>query len=256
MNTKRCSGHKGHWECADKYPDHILPVSEFNKNGDGFQGFCRACQCRTTKMAQDSKPGHPITGQRKKNWKRGYATRMGVKQGGLGWQSCLDKAEEQWNIDVALFSNDQLRDVAQFATGIVPTKGVPPYRAHRKLPKVQRPKGKRVTIFKPDDPRGFVYIFKDHMKSVNGWLYYYKVGASHDPQERLNQANTWGDFECLYESEMVDECASLEKEVHQALSKYRVKGEWFQCDKTFIINKIEELVDARKEQAVAEQKVS
>ena len=55
---------------------------------------------------------------------------------------------------------------------------------------------------------------------------------------------------------MVDECASLEKEVHQALSKYRVKVEWFQCDKTFIINKIEELVDARKEQAVAEQKVS
>jgi hypothetical protein len=243
MNTKRCGGHKGHWECADKYPDHILPVSEFNKLGDGFQGFCRTCQNRTTKMAQDSKPGHPITGQRKKNWKRGYATRMGVKPGDLGWQFCLDKAEEQWNIDVALFSNDQL---------MVPTKGVPPYRAHRKLPKVQRPKGKRVTIFKPDDPRGFVYVFKDHMKSIN----HYKVGASHNPQERLNQANTWGDFESVWESEMVDDCATLEKEVHQALSKYRVKGEWFQCDKTFIINKILELIDAREEQAMAEQKVS
>lgn len=55
---------------------------------------------------------------------------------------------------------------------------------------------------------------------------------------------------------MVDDCATLEKEVHQALSKYRVKGEWFQCDKTFIINKILELVDAREEQAVAKQKVS
>ena len=136
------------------------------------------------------------------------------------------------------------------------SSNTPTYRAHRKLPKVQRPKGKRVTIIKPDDPRGFVYIFKDHMKSVNGWLYYYKVGASHNPQERLNQANTWGDFESVWESEMVDDCATLEKEVHQALSKYRVKGEWFQCDKTFIINKILELVDAREEQAVAKQKVS
>ena len=133
---------------------------------------------------------------------------------------------------------------------------LPTFRAHRKLPKVQRPKGRRITIFKPDDPRGFVYIFKDHMKSVNGWLYYYKVGASHNPQERLNQANTWGDFESVWESEMVDNCASLEKEVHQALSEYRVKGEWFQCDKTFIINKILELIDAREEQAMAEQKVS
>ena len=94
------------------------------------------------------------------------------------------------------------------------------------------------------------------MKRSDGWLYYYKVGASHDPQERLNQANTWGDFESVYESKMVDDCVSLEKEVHQALSKYRAKGEWFQCNKDFIINKIRELVDAREEQEMGEQKVS
>ena len=134
---------------------------------------------------------------------------------------------------------------------------LPTFRTHRKLSKVDRPKSIRVTTKKIIDPRGYVYIFKDHMKSTGRvGINCYKVGASYNTQERLNQANTWGDFECLYESEMVDECVSLEKEVHQALSKYRVKGEWFQCDKTFIINKIEELVDARKEQAVAEQKVS
>ena len=131
------------------------------------------------------------------------------------------------------------------------SSNLPVFSTHRKLPKVQRPRGRRVTIFKPDDPRGFVYVFKDKMKRSNGWSYYYKVGASHDPQERLNQANTWGDFESVYESKMVDDCASLEKEVHQALSNYRVKGEWFHVDKTFIINKIQELVDAREEQAVA-----
>ena len=187
-----------------------------------------------------------LSKQRLKQYAKG---RLGVIIDGTGHRYKDVKAERQKLIDRA-------REEYCKYKSVYVSSNTPTYRAHRKLPKVQRPKGKRVTIFKPDDPRGFVYIFKDHMKSVNGWLYYYKVGASHDPQERLNQANTWGDFECLYESEMVDECASLEKEVHQALSKYRVKGEWFQCDKTFIINKIEELVDARKEQAVAEQKVS
>ena len=247
MNTRKCCGHKGHWYCADKYPDHILPVSEFNKNGDKLQGFCRTCQRLTNKMQEDIKPRHPITGERKKNWKRRYALSLGGKPKAPDWQSYLDRSEGQWHIELGQF-------IAVAPTETI--KGAPVYRTHRKLSKVDRPKSIRVTTKKIIDTRGYVYIFKDHMKSVNGWLYYYKVGASYDTKERLHQANTWGDFECLYESEMVDECASLEKEVHQALSKYRVKGEWFQCDKAFIINKIEELVDARKEQAVAEQKVS
>ena len=154
-----------------------------------------------------------------------------------GWGSYLEEAGKQWRIDNDMFSPKSL--------------------SYRKLPKVDRPKGRRVTIFKPNDPRGFVYIFKDHMKSTGRvGINCYKVGASHDPQERLNQANTWGDFESVYESKMVDDCVSLEKKVHQALSKYRWKGEWFQCDKYFIIKKIRELVDAREEQAMAEQKVS
>ena len=81
-------------------------------------------------------------------------------------------------------------------------------RPKRKLPKVDRPKGKRVTTIQVDDPRGFVYIFKDHMKHEG----LYKIGASHEPQERLDQANTWGDFESIYESEEVADCAKLEKE--------------------------------------------
>ena len=59
-----------------------------------------------------------------------------------------------------------------------------------------------------------------------------------------------GDFESVWESDMVDNCASLEREIHEILSRYKVKGEWFQVDKTFIINKIEELIDAREEQAM------
>jgi len=120
-------------------------------------------------------------------------------------------------------------------------------RKQMDLHEVDRPSRKRSPHTEVDDPRGSIYIFKDHMKSEPNL---YKVGASWKPKLRLREANVWGDFEALFQSHQVDDRASLEKEVHQALSKYRVKGEWFQCDKAIIINKIEELVDARKEQAM------
>ena len=125
-------------------------------------------------------------------------------------------------------------------------------RAKRKLPKVDRPKSIRITTKKVVDSRGYVYIFKDYMKPDG----LYKIGASHEPQERLDQANTWGDFESIYESEEVTDCARLEKEVHQSLRKYQAKGEWFKVTKDIVINTIQELIDAAQEQEMGEQKVS
>ena len=125
-------------------------------------------------------------------------------------------------------------------------------RTKRTLPKVDRPKSIRITTKKVVDSRGYVYIFKDHMKPDG----LYKIGASHAPQERLDQANTWGDFESIYESEEVTDCAKLEKEVHQSLRKYQAKGEWFKITKDIVINTIQELIDANQEQEMGEQKVS
>ena len=124
---------------------------------------------------------------------------------------------------------------------------VPFKRTKRKLPKVDRPKSIRITTKKVVDSRGYVYIFKDHMKSDG----LYKIGASHEPQERLDQANTWGDFESIYESEEVADCAKLEKEVHQSLRKYQVKGEWFKVSEDLAINTIKELVNESFNYAVA-----
>ena len=120
-------------------------------------------------------------------------------------------------------------------------------KTKRKLPKVDRPKSIRITTKKVVDSRGYVYIFKDHMKSDG----LYKIGASHEPQERLDQANTWGDFESIYESEEVADCAKLEKEVHQFLRKWNVKGEWFNIPEVLAINKTKEIVNESFNYAVA-----
>ena len=227
MEFKRCSGYKGHWECENDYPDHQVPVGEFSFH----VGRCRQCSNYYFTL----RPKHPVTGEVKKNWKHRIAISYGGVHGAPKWQSYLDAAEENWQKEIL---KDVIYNIA------------PPFnlaKTKRKLPKVDRPKSKRVTTIQVDDPRGFVYIFKDHMKREG----LYKIGASHEPQERLDQANTWGDFESIYESEEVADCARLENEVHQSLRKYQVKGEWFNITEDLAINTIKELANENFNYAVA-----
>ena len=68
MEFKRCSGYEGHWECADDYPDHRVPVGEFGPDGDGLQGKCRRCKTYYNGKYNPTMPRHPETGQRKMHW--------------------------------------------------------------------------------------------------------------------------------------------------------------------------------------------
>ena len=216
----------------------MVPVSEFSNDGkssDGLQGMCKKCFSYADKIRWVKRPKHPVTGEVKKNWKHRIAISYGGVHGAPKWQSYLDTAEEQWQKEIL---KDVIYNIA------------PPFnlvRTKRKLPKVDRPKSIRITTKKVVDPRGYVYIFKDHMKSKD----LYKIGASHEPQKRLDQANTWGDFESIYESEEVADCAKLEKEVHQFLRKWNVKGEWFNIPEVLAINKTKEIVNESFNHAVA-----
>ena len=54
MMKVRCSGHKGHWECVEDFPDHMVPVGKFNSGFtryNGFQSRCRRCERYTSKMS-------------------------------------------------------------------------------------------------------------------------------------------------------------------------------------------------------------
>ena len=100
--TKKCCGHKGHWECADEYPDHMVPVSEFNKERNGTYGVggrCRKCHTYSAKINNKLRPRHPETGERKMDWKRRTAKSIGGTRGTPDWQSYLDRAEESWMMD-------------------------------------------------------------------------------------------------------------------------------------------------------------
>ena len=98
--TKRCSGYKGHWECGEDYPDHILPITEFGLDvcsKHQLQGKCKAC-CRISVAFFT----HPHTGELKRNWKRNKAKKLGGVPDTLEWKSYLNKAEELWFNDATV----------------------------------------------------------------------------------------------------------------------------------------------------------
>ena len=106
------------------------------------------------------------------------------------------------------------------------------------------------------NPGGFVYIFKDKMKADG----YYKIGSTHDLNDRLGSGRTWGAIELVAYFE-TDDRRKLEKDVHNLLDKWNVKEydigrEWFNIPENIAIEKIQELIDAAQEQEMGEQKVS
>ena len=104
--TKRCSGYKSHWKCSDKYPDHMVPVENFNKcstNDDGLQPKCRKCDAYAANINHKTKrKRHPVTGQWKMNWKSDCAQSLGGARGTPEWQSYLDRSEELWPNDTTV----------------------------------------------------------------------------------------------------------------------------------------------------------
>ena len=232
--SKRCSGYKGHWECADEYPDHIVPVEEFDisaRSSSGHQGMCRKCRKLVSTANNRREIGHihPETGQFKWIFKHNAAKSLGGEQNSPEWQGYLDEAELLWKLEIENYPD------VKTAVKIKP-----------ELPKIQKdPKTKSISVPRETYPKeGYVYIFQDMMKP-NG---VYKIGSTDDVGGRLSNARTWGEFQCVrwFYS---DDCKALERKTHTELSEFKIKkdgmgDEWFQIAKDAAINKIQELSNA------------
>ena len=102
VELKRCSGFKGHWECEDKHPDHMVPVSNFgldNAREDSHFGMCKACCKVRDSIRNPTRERHPVTGQFKMDWKTAKAKELGgdIKNRHTpDWKFHLDWAEIMW----------------------------------------------------------------------------------------------------------------------------------------------------------------
>ena len=239
-DTKRCSGHKGHWECEEEHPDHIVPISEFNKDKNGQYGVGSRCKkCHRYSISLDK---HPITGELKRNWKADHAKSLGGVRNTPDWQSYLDKTEVAWNDEV-----QEIEAEAWLGT-------IFPRPPKDNLPR-SKPARKRVstTYDRPLPKEGWVYIMDTYR--------YNKIGKTWEDglRARRAEARRWGPADLVYWA-WFDDAMAAEKEIHRRLKRYKVEKEnvgeeLFNCPVSIARDEIkklqEELEDyARKEQAM------
>ena len=211
MNVKRCSGYRGHWECGEDYPDHMVPVDNFTVDAyskDGFQNKCR--KCKNYNWTQ--RPKHPTTGETKRDWKFRMAKSYGGVQGADKWQSYLDRAEEQWNKEVIEWKiNNKVVDITpRFKSEYGPSK----------------PMTKRETVHVEGEvvPQGWVYVIRN---TETPWLF--KIGKTYPDgiQSRLSEARRWGCFK-LEEKYWFEDALKAEKEVHAMLREHNMRNLGFE----------------------------
>ena len=216
---KRCSGYEGHWECADEYPDHMVPLSRFGTQ-TYWCGRCWVYHCH--EYHAHVRPRHPITGQPKNKWKHYKAIELGGIQNTPPWQTLLDEAEVLWGLEI--------------------NKPLPKFKS--KKPKFNQGQyGSSLTTPRdsakevvPREGPGEVYIFEDGMKMPG----LKKIGTTTDVGKRLQSGDTWGAFTCLYSKEFKRRFEA-EAKIHELLDDYRVYSnkEWFKVNTGLAIKTIE-----------------
>ena len=148
--TKKCCGHKGHWVCSDKYPDHMVSVEDY---GNNHKTQCGRCMSYRNHLVYKAEPRHPLTNQVKRHWKQNLAKSLGGVRGTPEWQSNLDKAEEQWHKEVTEWKiNDKVVDTtprhkSEFGQSTPMTK-----RETTVVEGEQVPEGWVYVVYNPDVP--------------------------------------------------------------------------------------------------------
>ena len=206
--TKRCGGYRGHWECIDEYPDHMVPVDQFNRDGNKKKGSCRSCHTYGSKINNTQKPHHPTTGQWKMNWKSDYAQSIGGARGTPEWQSYLDKAEAAWPKDATVVDiRPKLK--SEFGQSTPMTK--------RETVKVE---GEAV-------PEGWVYVVRNpDVPLMLGGIMQLKIGKTfrHGIPSIMSSARRFGRAKLMGKF-WFEEAYKAEQAVHRSLKEYNLRSQ-------------------------------
>jgi len=218
-DTKRCSGHEGHWVCADKYPDHEVPKNLFGSdatNKDGLDGRCRRCKnyyngINNSKIARAE----------------AYAKSVGIVANQKEWRALPKERRDK----VYRILDGETSPILEHSN-VVP---FPEKEQSKRLPSFVRntdlPRGIKTESERNADkqrkrtkyvPQGWLYAMRDHLKG-EGIL---KCGKTNDLGKRLSEANTWGDFEILHWVR-VSHAVDAETMMHNALFGKNIIREWF-----------------------------
>ena len=226
---KRCSGYKGHHECVDEYPDHMVPVSEFcsdRTSKDRLHHLCHKCMRYRNKIHSHTRIKHPLTGENKDDWKRRMAIGAGGVIGTPEWKSYLEKADAEWGEEVKghLLNTAPAQEVIAFIQSRKSEFGQSKPMTKRTITKVE---GERV-------PEGWVYVVRN--PDVPSIL---KIGKTFPDgiPDIMSSARRFGRAELVAKYEF-KEAYKAEQSIHKRLAKHNLRAlgytdcgkELFQCD--------------------------
>ena len=228
MEVKRCSGYKGHWECENDYPSHMVTANQFGKG----VSMCGRCKTRYDSIRNPTRERHPITGQFKMDWKTSRAIGLGgdIKNRHTPeWKSFLNKAEEEWGKEVTYWKiNDKVVDITpRFKSEFGPSK--PMTKRESKVVE-----GEKV-------PEGWVYIVQNPDVP---WVL--KIGKTWPDgiREIMSSARRFGRSELVYKFQFA-EALKAEQAVHAILHYCNLRTLGYDdCGMELFKCTLEEAIDA------------
>ena len=204
MNAKKCSGYKGYWACGEDYPDHMVPIDEFNYKSDskdGRQDMCVHCK------KVEKRTHNPKNNPKRKVWYKlagGQKNYFALSKDGRA-KIRAEAKNIQWKI------NDKVVDIT------------PRFKSEYGQSK---PMTKRETVHVEGEvvPQGWVYVIRN---TETPWLF--KIGKTYPDgiQSRLSEARRWGCFK-LEEKYWFEDALKAEKEVHALLSEFNMRNLGFE----------------------------
>ena len=204
-DTKRCSGYRGVWKCADDYPDHMIPVEMFSisrDTHDGLKGKCLLCSALSN---ADTNPKYNITN----NAISKEAYRI------AGSSSIFYKKSKDERLSTRKDAKENIEAKAWLST-------ILPKPSRDDLP-VAKPARKRTNLEPLDKlpPEGWVYII-----AASRHASIMKIGSTfeHGVRDRLSEAKRWAlaGSAVLLHKEWFSRCKQAESLVHKRLDYYRI----------------------------------
>ena len=217
-DTKRCTGFRGKRACD--YPDNEVPIENFGLDKyskDRKHHICRECMSmRNAYFHKNQQQRHPGTGEAKNNWKRHMAEGLGGVRNTPEWQSYLDGAEVQWNIEI----KNCLLDTSPAPFGL--SEEVITHMESTKSEFGQsKPMTKR-TVTKVEGervPEGWVYLVRN--PDVPGIV---KIGKTYPDGigDIMSSARRFGRAELIHKC-WFGEAYRAEQSIHKVLIKYNLR---------------------------------
>ena len=236
INNTIHNGYGNWWNpdsvCIQSYCNVLIDSCDNNYNAGHANGTpLRIYRCPEhyrfeSKKRTDRRESHPITGERRQNWKSAKAKELGGRRGEPGWEDKLYEAQALWESDVKghLLNTAPAQEVIAFIQSRKSEFGQSKPMTKRTITKVE---GERV-------PEGWVYIVRN--PDVPNIV---KIGKTFPDgiPDIMSSARRFGRAELVAKYEF-KEAYKAEQSIHKRLERHNLRAlgykdcgkELFQCD--------------------------